>query len=140
MIVRSDEIRKRLFVLPTRLSPDAYTAAGNIRTNTEVIRIARTAAGSPHGVIIDATFLDPAIRQELTCAIRQAGIPFRGVWLQAPLPVLEARINARAGDASDATVAVLRQSARNDPGAGDWVAVDAADGRRALKAVRALTT
>ena len=124
----------------TRLPPEAYTQAANQRTNTEVIRIARTAAGSPHGVIIDATFLDLAMRKELTGAIRQAGIPFRGVWLQAPLHVLEARINARAGDASDATVAVLRQSARNDPGAGDWVAVDATDGQQALKTVRALTT
>jgi len=142
LIVRSDEIRKRLFGADpeTRLPPEAYTQAANQRTNTEVIRIARTAAGSPHGVIIDATFLDLAMRKELTGAIRQAGIPFRGVWLQAPLHVLEARINARAGDASDATVAVLRQSARNDPGAGDWVAVDATDGQQALKTVRALTT
>lgn len=54
-----------------------------------------------------------------------------GLWLQAPLPDLEARVAARTGDASDATVDVVRSAARHDPGAGDWVAIDATDATRA---------
>jgi hypothetical protein len=41
------------------------------------------------------------------------------------LPVLEQRISARQGDASDATLAVLRAAAKNNPQAGDWIQVDA---------------
>jgi hypothetical protein len=50
--------------------------------------------------------------------------------------VLEARVAARHGDASDADVAVLRRAARADPGSGDWLAVDATDAGGALAAVR----
>jgi predicted kinase len=52
------------------------------------------------------------------------------------LPLLAQRIAARSGDASDATVAVLRRSAAHDPGAGTWLQVDARDAARALEAVR----
>jgi predicted kinase len=48
------------------------------------------------------------------------------VWLQAPGAVLEDRVAARRGDASDATIAVLRATARASAGAGTWTAVDAA--------------
>lgn len=135
VILRSDEIRKRLHgVAPEdRLPAAAYSDAANQRTNQALIDAARTASRSGHGVIVDATFLDPAMRRDLQAAV---GEPFRGFWLQAPLAVLEARVAARQGDASDATVAVLRRSAERDPGAGDWVPVDATDGAAALACVR----
>ncbi|HEX7759512.1 MAG TPA: gluconate kinase, partial [Caulobacteraceae bacterium] len=53
------------------------------------------------------------------------------VWLTAPAAVLEARVAARRGDASDATVAVLRQQLARDIGPLGWRQVDATD---ALKA------
>ena len=62
---------------------------------------------------------------------------FHGVWLQAPLPVLEARIAGRHGDASDADIAVLRRAAQSDPGAGGWRAVDATGAAAALAGIRA---
>jgi predicted kinase len=40
------------------------------------------------------------------------------------LAVLQARVEARRGDASDATQAVLNRLAAADPGAGDWIAID----------------
>lgn len=138
LVLRSDEIRKRLHhVAPeARLPPDAYSETANIATNRTVIEQARIAALSGHAVIVDATFLDPAVRRELEAAVQQAGIPFLGIWLHAPLPVLEQRVCGRHEDASDATVSVLRRSARNDPGAGDWLAVDASDPTNALTVVR----
>jgi len=138
LILRSDEIRKRLHGADpeTRLGPEAYSKAANARTNLALIDQARLAAASGHAVIVDATFLDVAIRHDLAAVIRQAGVRFLGVWLDAPLSVLEARVRSREGDASDATVAVLQQAAKADPGAGDWLAVDASDGARALEAVR----
>lgn len=138
LIVRSDEVRKRLHGVgpEDRLGQDAYTSAANAATNSAVIEQTHLAAASGHAVIVDATFLDPAVRQDLANDVRRVGIPFVGIWLHAPLPVLEQRVGTREGDASDATISVLRRSAKNDPGPGDWLPVDASDGAQALEVVR----
>ena len=47
------------------------------------------------------------------------------MWLDVPLVELERRVTARAGDASDAGVEVLRAAARNGRPPADWVRVDA---------------
>jgi uncharacterized protein len=135
LILRSDETRKRLWGTPpeARLPPEAYAPEANAKTNDTLVDQARTAAKTGHSVIIDATFLDQAVRQ----AIKSPDRRFLGVWLQAPLTLLEQRIASRTGDASDATVAVLRRSAQDDPGPGDWLAVDATDAVDALEKVRA---
>ena len=52
-----------------------------------------------------------------------AGARFVGFWLDAPLAELERRVVTRSGDASDATVAVLRAAVGASPGAGDWHAL-----------------
>jgi uncharacterized protein len=139
LVLRSDELRKRLHgVAPEeKLPPDAYSETANAAVNRTLIDLARTAAAGGHGVIVDATFLDMAMRSGLSAAIGAASAPLIGIWLQAPLDVLERRIEARHGDASDATVAVLRQAAAADPGARDWVAVDASDGNQAVRRIRA---
>ncbi len=70
-------------------------------------------------------------------AARAAGVSFTGVWLEAPVEVLEHRVAARRGDASDATLAVLRAAAQAGAGAGTWTAVDAAsEVEQAADAVR----
>ena len=91
-----------------------------------------------HAAIADATFLDLSHRAMVEAAAKQAGVPFVGIWLSAPLAVLEARVAARSGDASDATVAVLRRASCNDPGPRDWHAVDAADRETALAPIKSL--
>jgi uncharacterized protein len=138
VILRSDELRKRMHGADpeARLGQEAYTEAANVRTNRALIEYAEVAAKSGQAVIVDATFIDTGLRRELAAGINQARVPFLGIWLVAPMAVLEERVAAREGDASDATVAVLRQSARANPGAGDWLPVDATDGVRALEAVR----
>jgi predicted kinase len=114
------------------LPPEAYAPEANTATNDSLAEQARVAARSGHATIIDATFLDAQVRQ----AIVPSGRRFLGIWLHAPLDVLEQRIAARTGDASDATVAVMRKSAQNDPGPGDWLLVDATDASHALDSVR----
>ena len=138
LVLRSDETRKRLHGLPpeARLPPSAYSPAANAATNEALVEQARVAAEAGHAVIVDATFLDPAVRVALERAVARAGRRFLGVWLSAPLSLLEQRIAARSGDASDATVEVLRRSAQDDPGPGDWLQVDACDGMAAMDAVR----
>jgi uncharacterized protein len=138
LVLRSDETRKRLHGVPpeARLPPSAYSAAADAATNEAVVEQARVAAEAGHAVIVDATFLDPAVRVALERTVTQAGTRFLGVWLVAPLSLLEQRIAGRGGDASDATVDVLRRSAQDAPDAGDWLRVDASDGRAAIEAVR----
>jgi predicted kinase len=67
-------------------------------------------------------------------------VPFLGIWLEAPLEVLEARVLTRRDDASDATAEVLRRASATDPGPGDWLAVDARDAGEAVAQVRARLT
>ena len=139
LIVRSDEIRKRLHgVAPeARLPQAAYSDIASARVFAELIRQAAAAAQAGHAVIADATFLDRNQRAGLRDAARAAGVPFIGMWLEAPIDILAARIAARSDDASDATIAVLEQTARSpDAQAGDWTAISALDQDIALTAAR----
>jgi len=114
--VRSDEIRKRLHgVAPEqRLPEDAYSAAATARVDAALVETVRAAIAAGHTVVADATFLDPALR----LAVAASSAPFLGVWLHALLDELARRVAARTGDASDATVAVLRRLATHESGAG----------------------
>ena len=89
-----------------------------------------------HAVIADATFIDTGHRKLVETAAREAGVAFVGLWLEAPLPELEARIAGRQRDASDATVAVLRAASETHPDAADWSAIDAASPAVALSQAR----
>lgn len=125
LILRSDEIRKRLHgVTPEASLPaSAYTPAASAAVHAEMLALLATAIAAGHAVILDAMFLDPRIRAEVEAATRPAR--FQGIWLEAPLEVLRARVAGRHGDASDATVAVLERSAAADPGTIGWPRLDA---------------
>ena len=58
----------------------------------------------------------------------EAGVPFTGLWLEAPADRLMARVRARSGDASDASPAIVAQQLAHDPGVIDWVRIDAGAG------------
>ena len=55
-----------------------------------------------------------------------AGVPFVGVWLDAPTELCATRVEQRHGDASDAGPEVVRAQAREDPGPVRWARVNAA--------------
>ena len=127
LVLRSDEVRKRLAGVEPhdRLPNEAYTPEAHSRTEAAMIAAMRTAVAGGHSVVLDATFLDPATRAAFQAA---ACAPVLGVWLQADLAVLEARVAARQGDASDATVDVLRAAAARMLPPADWLMLDAAAG------------
>ena len=87
-------------------------------------------------MVADATFLNPADRAAIRQAAAQAGVPFVGLWLDAALPALQTRLAGRAFDASDATIDTLRAANLANPGALDWLPVDATDEAPALAAAR----
>ncbi len=136
LVLRSDEIRKRRRgVAPEqRLPADAYAEAESRAVFAELHRAVAETAAAGHAAIADATYLDPAHRRAVAAAA--GAVRFLGVWLEAPLALLESRIAARQGDASDATVAVLRRAAQSGQRPADWLAVDATDAARALATVR----
>ncbi len=142
LILRSDEIRKRQFGLAPeeRLPKSAYTPDASRAVFEELASSVRLAAEAGQAVIADATFMSAGHRAMIATAARQAGVAWHGFWLDAPLAVLEQRVAARRGDASDADVAVLLAAAKNDPGAGDWTRIDATDSVVALACIRKTLT
>ncbi len=136
LVLRSDEMRKRRHGAPPeqRLPASAYAPAENAAVFAELAALAAEAVRGGHAVVADAAFLRPEER----AAVEEAasGAPFHGFWLRAPLDALRARVAARTGDASDATVAVLEAAAARDPGPVSWQALDAA--ADPLPAARAL--
>ena len=140
LVVRSDEIRKRLFGFAPedRLPPSAYTKAVSDTVFETLADTVTIAAEAGQAVVADATFIGQAHRTMVEQAAHRAGVKLQGFWLQAPLGLLEQRVAARTGDASDATVAVLHAAAPHDPGPLDWTAIDASDATKALAEVRNL--
>jgi uncharacterized protein len=132
LVLRTDEARKRRFGLAPeqRLPPEAYAEEVSRAVHEEVFAMARAALAAGHGVVIDAVFLDPRHRAAAEDVARAADLRFDGIWLEAPLDVLRARLAARRGDASDADEAVLMRSATVDPGAITWHRIVAEDGAR----------
>ena len=59
-----------------------------------------------------------------------AGVPFVGLWLAAPDTTMDRRLRDRRHDASDASPEVLAQQLQQDPGAMDWVRIDASGVRK----------
>lgn len=142
LILRSDELRKRRFgrAPEEALPEEAYAETVSRAVLADLFGAAEVAARDGHAVVADATFLDPADRAGIEAAARAAGLTFTGLWLEAPLEILKARIAARRGDASDATPAVVEAAAARDAGAIDWLRLDAsADPEPAARAALART-
>src|SRR5690606_21898199 len=118
VILRTDEIRKRLMGAGPReaLPPKAYGPDTHARVYAAMFETASALPKAGRGVVLDATFMEPDQRAQAEACARAAGVAFDGIWLEAPMAVLEARVAGRAGDASDAGRETLRDQARRDLG------------------------
>jgi hypothetical protein len=145
LVLRSDEARKRLAgIAPEeRLPAEAYTKEASAAVYAALLAAAGAALAARHAAIVDGVFLTPAERDAIEQVARAERVPFAGIWLEAPRAVLEARLAARHGDASDADAAVLAEAARRDAGPIAWARLDAAAeglAARAEAVVNAATT
>ncbi|BBE71641.1 AAA family ATPase [Oharaeibacter diazotrophicus] len=127
--LRSDVIRKRLAGvaetdrLPVEHYADPASHAAVFATlNGSAARL--LAAGS--SVIVDAVHGRPQDRAEVEAVAAAAGVPFTGLFLDAPLDVRLARVDARRADASDAGAAVVLRQAGYELHDVDWMRIDAA--------------
>ncbi len=130
-VVRSDVIRKRLAGVDplTRLGAEGYTAERTAATYRSVYDTTRAILSAGHAVIADAVFARPHERGAIAAVAAEAGVPFQGLWLEAPLDVMRERVIGRRSDASDADADVVRRQSAYDIGTIEWDRVDSSGAR-----------
>ncbi len=139
-VVRTDAIRKRLagVGLEEKLGPDGYTSEMTERTYARFQGDAKDALAAGQSVIMDAVFAKPEQR-DAVARLAAAGVPFAGVWVDAPLDVRLARIEGRKNNVSDATVDVAKMQEEYDLGEIGWLRVDSSGKKSAtVEAARRL--
>jgi aminoglycoside phosphotransferase family enzyme/predicted kinase len=131
VVLRSDVIRKRLagVGLFTRLPDSAYGAAMTVRTFECLFAQAEAALAAGHSVVADAVFARPEQRAELARIAARAGVPFQGLWVEAPPAVMAERIAKRIRNPSDATLEVLELQKNYDLGPLEWPRLDSSGPR-----------
>lgn len=109
--VRSDVERKRLFG-SDRADADLYSAELGQQTYTRLTQLAAQILAAGYPVVVDATHLQRAQRQQVRQAIEEQGAPCLILHCQASLDTIEIWLNERqrkGGDPSDADIHVVRQ-------------------------------
>jgi uncharacterized protein len=126
-LLRSDVLRKLRFGSAPEepLPPEAYTEQVSALVYHDLAGRAAAALRAGRPAVIDAVALRPEERQAFAAVAAAAGVPFTGLWLEAPAVTLQARLAARQDDASDASEAVLEQQLQSDPGPIAWRRIDA---------------
>ena len=124
LVLCSDRVRKSLLGvrLLDRLDSEGYTEGVTRSVYRELAARATTATAAGRAVVVDGVFADPRDRAVIADVARTVGVPFTGLWLDAPV---DTRATQRCDDVSDATAAVLRFQLEQDIGEMDWSRVDA---------------
>lgn len=103
-----------------RLPDAAYTSEAARLVYDRVSERARHALRAGHSVIVDGVFARSDERCAMARLARESGAGFHGLWLAAVPETLRARVEARQGDASDATAAVVDRQLSRDLGPIGW--------------------
>ncbi len=125
--LRSDVERKRLFALPptARGAPGLYSQASNRRTYDRLQQLAEVVLQAGVSVVVDAASLHRRERDAMRALAARHQAWFTLLVCDAPLPVLQARVEQRlrqGADASDASIEVLAWQQR----IAEWPASDEA--------------
>ncbi len=127
VVLRSDEIRKRLCGVPLheRLGPEGYSPQVSKRVYDTLTQRAASILQAGHSAIVDAVYAHADERQAIAGVAAAASVPFTGLWLDAPESILVGRTERRRNDASDADANVVRMQRAQDVGEITWHRVDA---------------
>lgn len=127
LLLRSDPVRNELAGVDeaTRLPATLYTTLASRQVYGEVLRRARIALGAGHTVVLDAVSARAMEREADAALAAECGVPFAGLWLEAPKDLLIERVVGRVNDASDATSVVVARQLSIDTGEVGWPHVDA---------------
>ena len=111
--------------MTARLGQEGYTSTVTHQVYRQITKRAAEVLEAEHGVIVDAVWGRPDQRSAIAKVAEAAGVPFTGLWLEAPVDILAARVQTRGADVSDATIEILKEQMRRDVGSIDWHRVDA---------------
>jgi aminoglycoside phosphotransferase family enzyme/predicted kinase len=127
VVLRSDETRKRLCAVPLlqRLGPEGYSAQISDRVYATMAKQAALVLRAGHSVVVDAVHARAADRRAIEQVAGAAAVPFIGLWLDAPEPLLIDRTARRRNDPSDADADVVRMQRAQDTGEIHWSRLDA---------------
>lgn len=116
--LRSDVIRKQLWgrMPEERLPAEAYARGQSAQVYGMMEGKGKAALMAGQAVILDAVFAASPERLGARALAVAAGVPFTGLWLDAPLAVRVARVAGRTADASDADAAVATAQEALRPG------------------------
>ena len=128
-VLRSDVERRLMHGAGSaeRLGADAYAPESRNAVYSRLLDKAAAILPTGHCVILDAVFREPHQRERPKALAERLGVPFLGVWLEAPQERMLARVAARRGDASDADASVVLRQLESTVPPSDWHKVDASD-------------
>lgn len=141
IVLRSDTIRKELCGVSelTPLGAEGYTPEMSRRVYETLAARAAVALRAGQTAIADAVFARESDRITIERVASDGGVPFVGIWLDAPESVLRARAARRVGDASDANAEVIHMQHSQGTGQIAWHHLDAsADGGTTLEGAMSL--
>lgn len=127
IVLRSDVIRKQLLGMPEdqHLPATAYSVEMNTRVYDWIAEAAARVIRAGYTAMVDAVYGTAEEQLQITAVAEATDVPFCGLWLTAAPSILEQRIEARRGDASDATVDVLCQQLTRVQEPVSWTQIDA---------------
>ncbi|WES30978.1 AAA family ATPase [Varunaivibrio sulfuroxidans] len=130
-IVRSDTLRKRLMgVHPLdRLDEEGYSREMTEKTYRAVYDEAEMVLLAGHSVIADAVFAGADERRAIAQVAERVGVPFDGLWLEAPEAVMVERVKRRINNPSDADAEIVRRQLNYDLGEVTWHRIDSSGSR-----------
>jgi len=132
IVIRSDEIRKKLCGMKPldRLGPEGYTDEVSRQVYATLMEQADKVVRGGYTAIADAVFAEAGHRDAVQHVAATAGVPFVGLWLEAPESVLISRVAGRRRDASDAGFEVIRRQLAYRLDGLRWHHLDAAGTRQ----------
>jgi aminoglycoside phosphotransferase family enzyme/predicted kinase len=127
VILRSDVTRKQLFQVDEthKLPASAYQPHVGATVYRILAERAEQILSQGHSVILDAVFAKPSERLAIADVARKLNLPFAGLFLVSHLATRMSRVGRRTGDASDATVNLVKNQEAYDVGPLDWHVIDA---------------
>ena len=135
--LRSDIVRKHRFSVAetARLPGTAYKPEISAAVYDTLNDLAEAALRAGQAVIVDALHLLSEERDAIAAVAARAGVPFIGLWLEAPTEMLVRRVKDRRHDASDATPTVVVSQAKQAVGTVMWHRVDSSQAPEALRVI-----
>lgn len=125
-VVRTDVVRKRMMGIgiTERLHSQGYTEAITEQTYGRFYEELSRALEQGYPVIADGVFAMEKQRVDVEQIAHKYGVPFVGLWVEAPLQIRAQRVKARKNNVSDVTESVLQRQVNFDLGHILWHRID----------------